>query len=161
MPLNIDLQQICLHLFNFTLLLASLYFLLYQPVKDFMAKREAYYADMEHKAQEALDRAREAQTACEEKLAQADEEIHRRGEEAQRSAAQAADARLALAEAEAGRILERARADAQAERQRAAGEARREVSDMVMAAVEKLVLADTAAAYDQFLTAAGEGDGDA
>ena len=52
-------------------------------------------------------------------------------------------------------------ADAQAERQRAAGEARREVSDMVMAAVEKLVLADTAAAYDQFLTAAGEGDGDA
>ena len=121
MPLNIDLQQICLHLFNFTLLLAILYFLLYQPVKDFMAKREAYYADMEHKAQEALDRAREAQTACEEKLAQADEEIHRRGEEAQRSAAQAADARLALAEAEAGRILERARADAQAERQRAAG----------------------------------------
>ena len=87
MPLNIDLQQICLHLFNFTLLLAILYFLLYQPVKDFMAKREAYYADMEHKAQEALDRAREAQTACEEKLAQADEEIHRRGEEAQRSAA--------------------------------------------------------------------------
>ena len=82
MPLNIDLQQICLHLFNFTLLLAILYFLLYQPVKDFMAKREAYYADMEHKAQEALDRAREAQTACEEKLAQADEEIHRRGEEA-------------------------------------------------------------------------------
>ena len=161
MPLNIDLQQICLHLFNFTLLLAILYFLLYQPVKDFMAKREAYYADMEHKAQEALDRAREAQTACEEKLAQADEEIHRRGEEAQRSAAQAADARLALAEAEAGRILERARADAPAERQRAAGEARREVSDMVMAAVEKLVLADTAAAYDQFLTAAGEGDGDA
>ena len=72
MPLNIDLQQICLHLFNFTLLLAILYFLLYQPVKDFMAKREAYYADMEHKAQEALDRAREAQTACEEKLAQAD-----------------------------------------------------------------------------------------
>ena len=37
MPLNIDLQQICLHLFNFTLLLAILYFLLYQPVKDFMA----------------------------------------------------------------------------------------------------------------------------
>ena len=161
MPLNIDLQQICLHLFNFTLLLAILYFLLYQPVKDFMAKREAYYADMEHKAQEALDRAREAQTACEEKLAQADEETPRRGSDAPRPAAPAADARLALAEAEAGRILERARADAQAERQRAAGEARREVSDMVMAAVEKLVLADTAAAYDQFLTAAGEGDGDA
>lgn len=161
MPLNIDLQQICLHLFNFTILLAILYFLLYQPVKEFMAKREAHYADMERQAQEALDRAREAQSACEEKLAQADGEIHRRGEEAQRAAAQAADARLALAEAEADRILERARADAQAERQRAAGEARREVSDLVMAAVEKLVLADTAAAYDQFLTAAGEGDGDA
>ena len=102
-----------------------------------------------------------APPACVETLAPGPVYNHGGGVNALRTAAQAADARLALAEAEAGRILERARADAQAERQRAAGEARREVSDMVMAAVEKLVLADTAAAYDQFLTAAGEGDGDA
>ena len=46
--------------------------------------------------------------------------------------------------------MERARSEAEAERERITGEARREVSGMVMAAVEKLVLADTASAYDQF-----------
>ena len=39
LPLNIDLQQIFLHLLNFTILLAGLYFLLYEPVKKFMNKR--------------------------------------------------------------------------------------------------------------------------
>ena len=46
-PLNIDWQQILLHLFNFAILFAILYFLLYKPVKDFMAKREEYYKNMD------------------------------------------------------------------------------------------------------------------
>ena len=57
MPLNIDLQQIFLHLFNFTLLFGILYFLLYSPVKNFMAKREGYYADMEKEANANLESA--------------------------------------------------------------------------------------------------------
>ena len=40
MPLNIDWQQILLHLLNFAILAGGLYFLLYAPVKSFMAKRE-------------------------------------------------------------------------------------------------------------------------
>ena len=35
-PLNINLQQILLHLFNFAILGFGLYFLLYKPVKDLM-----------------------------------------------------------------------------------------------------------------------------
>ena len=42
-PLNINWQQILLHLFNFAILFAGLYFLLYKPVKKFMEKREKYY----------------------------------------------------------------------------------------------------------------------
>ena len=38
-PLNIDWQQILLHLFNFVLLAGGLYFLLYAPVRNFMEKR--------------------------------------------------------------------------------------------------------------------------
>ena len=38
-PLNIDWQQILLHLLNFVILFAILYFLLYDPVKKFMDKR--------------------------------------------------------------------------------------------------------------------------
>lgn len=33
MPLNMDWQQILLHLLNFVILFAILYFLLYEPVK--------------------------------------------------------------------------------------------------------------------------------
>ena len=42
-PLNVDWQQILLHLFNFIILFGGLWLLLYKPVKNFMAKREAYY----------------------------------------------------------------------------------------------------------------------
>ena len=37
-PLNIDWQQILLHLLNFVILAGGLYLLLYQPVKAFMEK---------------------------------------------------------------------------------------------------------------------------
>ena len=46
----------------------------------------------------------------------------------------------------------------EAERERALSEARGQISDMVAAAAERLVLANTSAAYDQFLAAAGEDD---
>ena len=53
-PLNIDWQQILLHLFNFTILFGALYILLYKPVRDFMENREAHYAEMDSKAEQAL-----------------------------------------------------------------------------------------------------------
>ena len=37
-PLNVDWQQILLHLFNFIILFGGLWLLLYKPVKNFMAK---------------------------------------------------------------------------------------------------------------------------
>ena len=40
MPLNIDWQQILLHLLNFVILAGGLYFLLYKPVKNFMLARK-------------------------------------------------------------------------------------------------------------------------
>ena len=43
MPLNIDFQQIFLHLFNFIILALGLYLLLYRPVVAFMDKRQAHY----------------------------------------------------------------------------------------------------------------------
>ena len=51
-PLNIDWQQILLHLFNFSILAGGLYLLLFKPVKNFMDKRAKHYADMESAAVE-------------------------------------------------------------------------------------------------------------
>ena len=159
MPLNIDFQQIFLHLLNFTILFGALYFLLYSPVKDFMAKRAAYYEDMDNQAKQTLEDAGQVRADYEQKLENAAEEIRRRSEQAQQAAMESAGQQLQAAREEAARIVERARSEAEAERERITGEARREVSGMVMAAVEKLVLAGTASAYDQFLGAAGEGGG--
>ena len=55
-PLNIDWQQILLHLFNFSILLAGLYLLLYKPVKDFMDKRTAYYKQLDDETKEKLEK---------------------------------------------------------------------------------------------------------
>ena len=45
-PLNIDWQQILLHLLNFVILFAGLYLLLYKPIKAFIQKRKAHYEKM-------------------------------------------------------------------------------------------------------------------
>ena len=158
LPLNIDIQQIFLHLLNFTLLLAGLYFLLYEPGKKFMGKRTAYYEDLDRQATEKLEEARRVRRTYEDKLDEAEEEIRRQSEEAQKAAAEQAQLQLQDAKEEAAHILAKARAEAQAERERALSEARGQISDMVAAAAERLVLANTSAAYDQFLAAAGEDD---
>ena len=73
--MNIDLQQIFLHLLNFTILLAGLYFLLYEPVKKFMNKRTAYYEDLDRQAKEKMEEARRVRRSYEERLMEAEEEI--------------------------------------------------------------------------------------
>ena len=157
LPLNIDLQQIFLHLLNFTILLAGLYFLLYEPVKKFMNKRTAYYEDLDRQAKEKMEEARRVRRSYEERL-EAEEEIRQRGEEVQKSAAAQAQAQIQDAAEEAAHILAKAQAEARAERERMLNEVRGQISDMVAMATERLVLDSTSTAYDQFLAAAGEDD---
>ncbi|MCI9506962.1 MAG: ATP synthase F0 subunit B [Oscillospiraceae bacterium] len=158
LPLNIDLQQIFLHLLNFTILLAGLYFLLYEPVKKFMNKRTAYYEDLDRQAKEKMEEARRVRRSYEERLMEAEEEIRQRGEEVQKSAAAQAQAQIQDAAEEAAHILAKAQAEARAERERMLNEVRGQISDMVAMATERLVLDSTSTAYDQFLAAAGEDD---
>ena len=158
LPLNIDLQQIFLHLLNFTILLAGLYFLLYEPVKKFMNKRTAYYEDLDRQAKEKMEEARRVRRSYEERLMEAGEEIRQRGEEVQKSAAAQAQAQIQDAAEEAAHILAKAQAEARAERERMLNEVRGQISDMVAMAAERLVLDSTSTAYDQFLAAAGEDD---
>ncbi|MBR4439107.1 MAG: hypothetical protein IKS88_00720, partial [Clostridia bacterium] len=60
LPLNIDLQQILLHMLNFVILFGGLYFILYKPVKKFMDSRASRYAEKEAEAERKL---RDAETA--------------------------------------------------------------------------------------------------
>ena len=161
MPLNIDFQQIFLHLLNFTILFAAMYFLLYKPVKAFMDKRAAYYADLDRQAQDKLEEAERIHQDYQRRLEAADSEIQEKSLQAQKLAMEAAEQQLKKAQAEAAHVLAKASAEANAEKDRIIRDARTAVEEMIAASAEKLILANTSAAYDQFLDAAGKEDPDA
>ena len=75
MPLNIDWQQILLHLLNFVILFTGLWFLLYKPVRSFMQKRKEHYEKMDADAEKKHAEAEEKRAVYEEKLAHAEDEI--------------------------------------------------------------------------------------
>ena len=158
MPLNIDFQQIFLHLLNFTLLFAILYYLLYSPVKNFMAKREAYYADMEKEANAQLASAQQEKEEYSALRAAADEEIHQEKEKVRKELDDLYTRKVRQAEEEASKILAAAREDAQREKSNIIASAQAEISEMVTAATEKIVLQSSASeAFEQFLDAAEGG----
>ena len=161
-PLNIDWQQILLHLLNFAILAGGLYLLLYKPVKAFMAKREGWYQQQADEAEktrqeaEALKAAAQAQTDAAAEEAKAIRAKAR--EDAQEDVRQVRED----AKAQAEKILSDARFMAEKDRKRVMEETQHQVKELFSAAAEKLVLSSDSAAFDQFLELAGKGeDGDA
>ena len=161
MPLNIDFQQIFLHLLNFTLLFAILYYLLYSPVKNFMAKRDEYYANMDKEANAHLEDALHEKEEYAALRASADEEIHQEKEKVRKELDDLYTRKVRQAEEEASKILAAAREDAQREKSNIIASAQAEISEMVTAATEKIVLQSSASeAFEQFLDAAEGGMND-
>lgn len=154
MPLNIDLQQILLHLLNVVLLFGILYFLLYSPVKAFIEKRAKYYEDMDQQAKNTLQEAESVKADYEQRLAGAEDEIRARRDEAQAKLNESLNAQRQAAQEEASELLSKAKADAARERDRIVSEAQEEISALVVSAAEKLISESTSEAYDQFLNAA-------
>lgn len=158
MPLNIDFQQIFLHLLNFTLLFAILYYLLYSPVKNFMAKRDEFYANMDKEANAHLESALHDKEEYAALMASADEEIHQEKEKVRKELDELYTRRVRQSEDEAAKILANARQDAEREKTNIIASAQSEISDMVTAATEKIVLqASASEAFEQFLDAAEGG----
>lgn len=148
-PLNVDWQQILLHLFNFVILAGGLWLLLYKPVKNFMAKREAYYKDMDKAANDKFASAEEEQSKYSGLIEKAQDEAAELKKKAMADAETAAKAHIAEAEQEKQRILDDARRAAQAEKNKVLQEANAQIEEMVSAAVDKL-LVPAGSAYDSF-----------
>ncbi len=154
-PLNIDFQQICLHLLNFTLLFAGLYFLLYKPVKNFMTKREEEYRIRQDTADEVLQKAMDAKSEYEGLLAAAEQEIASKKKTAAEEMEQYRRTREKEAEEDARKIVTDARDEAKAVREQIVDGARKEITEMVEKAAEKILLSeDVSTTYDAFLEAA-------
>ena len=153
MPLNIDLQQILLHLLNFVILAGGLYFILYKPVKKFMAQREEYYMNREETSEKRLQESEKIKAAYEAKLQQADEEIsqHR----AQVSDELEAEKVRLLGEArdQARQIISTASKTAEMRSKKALADSNKEIQALAIEAVQKLLLSE-GDALDTFLDAA-------
>lgn len=151
MPLNIDWQQILLHLLNFAILAGGLYLLLYKPVKDFMAKRLEHY-----EAREAQTRQREADAdAMREKyktlLREAEREILRRREKVGEELEAEKRQQMAEARAEARKILSTAAKTAELRTKKALEDSHEEIRALAIGMVERMVVESSGDALDQFL----------
>ena len=154
MPLNINFTQIFLHLLNFLILFAVLYFLLYKPVKNFMAKREQTYRDMDDEARDNLRVSEETKATYETRMADAENEISQMRQKSRQEIEKNRETQLQAAKDEAERIIREAKDEAGREKQKIIAEAQAEISEMVTDATEKLALQATAGeAFDQFLSA--------
>ncbi|MCC8182495.1 MAG: ATP synthase F0 subunit B [Clostridiales bacterium] len=151
LPLNIDWQQILLHLFNFAILAGGLYFLLYHPVKSFMEQRETHYREMEQNAQDRLEQAERLKAEREEQLRHVDQEMEQHRAQAAQAAEQEAQQTIAQARKKAEQLMEKARANTEREHEKMLQSARQEMTDLAVTATEKLLLQSESDPYDQFL----------
>ena len=154
-PLNIDWQQILLHLLNFIILFGVLYFLLYSPVKKFMDQREENYKKQHEDAKKALEDAQNIKAEYEGKMAAAEDEISAMKSEAGTKTADERAKMIEQTKAEAANILEAAKKRGEMEHDKIIAEAQKEIADIVTTATEKIVLsADVSKSYDEFLKSA-------
>lgn len=153
-PLNIDWQQILLHLFNFAILAGGLYLLLYRPVKQFMEQRQAYYQNIHQEAQQVKEQADQMKAEYQEKMSQVEKTIAQRQADAEQELEQLRSQQVADAKQEAEEILAKAQENAQREKTEMISKASKELVDIAVTAAEKIALGADGDPYEQFLTLA-------
>lgn len=153
-PLNIDWQQILLHLFNFAILAGGLYLLLYRPVKQFMEQRQAYYQNIHQEAQQVKEQADQMKAEYQEKMSQVEKTIAQRQADAEQELEQLRSQQVADAKQEAEEILVKAQENAQREKTEMISKASKELVDIAVTAAEKIALGADGDPYEQFLTLA-------
>ena len=156
MPLNINFQQIFLHLFNFVILGGGLYLLLYKPVVDFMNKREQYFSNLEKETQQALEKAKEKEAQYNEKLNQFNDEMAIKKVEAIKECEKLVDARIQSAKEEASHILEDAHIKAKMHHDKMVEQAKEEITDLALDTAKKMMTDQDI--YSQFVQACNQGD---
>lgn len=151
LPLNIDWQQILLHMFNLIILGFGLYLLLYKPVKAFMDKREAYYKDLDDSANKKNEDADKLLKEYQDKLAKADEEIKDKKNIAMKELDDKVNSELNKAKEDAKRIVEDAKAQGQKKHDELVESANKDICDLAIKATSKLVDKTLDDSYDEFL----------
>ncbi len=155
-PLNIDIQQILLHLLNFAILFFVLYLVLYKPVKNFIDKRKAGYEEIDNNTKANLEESNALKEEYEKKLQEAGSEATAIKNKAMEEANAMAKTRTDEAKAEADLIIANARKQAEAEKDRIVAEASGQIEELAKEAAKKAIFDSTSDAFDSFLDSAEE-----
>ncbi len=150
-PLNIDWQQILLHLFNFAILAGVLYLLLYKPIQDFIDKRKSYYEKEQNEALKLREEALALKEEYREKLDSLEGQIEKMREDAEHEIGLMRAQQLKQAHNEAELILERAKAVAKNEHDQMIKKYSAEIKDMAVSAAERAMLKSQGDPYEEFL----------
>ncbi len=152
MPLNINFQQIFLHMFNFVLLFGIAYFLLYNPIKKFMQTRQDYYKKMDEEAKQRLAEAEAVKKDYEKKTSNCKEEIKEMMDMATLEASAKREGIVAQAHREADKIIADAKAKAGREHDIMISDTKREIEVIVAEAQRKIIdERSVSEEYDHFL----------
>lgn len=141
-PLNIDWQQILLHLFNFIILAVGLYLLLYKPVKEFMEKRIGYYAGLDHEAKQKVQEAEQMKSNYQRQLAHVEQEIAEQRLTADKELETFREKEIARVKTTAETIMFEARKKAEKEREELIDESQDKIANMAISAAKKIIMDD-------------------
>lgn len=156
-PLNIDWQQILLHMLNFSILTLGMYVLLYNPVKNFMDARAVRYNKVHVEASEKLEQAEALKQSYEQRLANIDKELEAHKAQAMQEAETEVKKILQDAEEQAAKMIAHAQATAKLEREKILEDVQQEITDMAISATERLLAQSTSDAFDEFLDSVEKG----
>lgn len=156
MPLNIDILQILLHLFNFVLLAGGLTLLLFNPINRFLSEREEHFSALAKHNEEVSKENQRLHSEYEQLLMDAEKKIALQKMQSEKEWAQISSQYINEAKEKAARIVLEAEQEAEARKGAILSAAQTEISELVVSAAEKL-LSDTVTPqrnielYDEFI----------
>ena len=159
--ISINIWHIVISLCNLLILFLMLKKFLYQPVKKVLADRQAAIDARYREADAARSEALKAQAEWNEKMADADTQAAGIVSSAVESANRQSSAILGETKEKADRMMNRARAEADAERRKAEDDIRDRIADVSAAIAGKLLEREISAAdhsdlIDSFISEIGE-----
>lgn len=137
--LGLSVQEFLLHFFNFIILMTALFFLLYKPVRKFMAKRDLDYKKADEGYTVAVKEIAEAKNESERILNEAREEAVYIAEEAHALAMVQTDEILSSAKDEAKDLLTKAKNDSKYIYEKEKQELYYAISDLAVDISQKLI----------------------
>ena len=159
--ISINIWHIVIALCNLLILYLMLKKFLYKPVKKVLADRQAAIESRYDEADKAKSEALQSKAEWEERMAAADEEAAGIVSSAVESANRQSSAILGETKEKADRMMNRARAEADAERRKAEDDIRDRIADVSAAIAGKLLEREISAAdhsdlIDSFISEIGE-----